>query len=106
MHSTKRGYFWIICICCAQDKGDDEFTDEHVIPKTIVGNVFPINPFLLRSWFTQNTRVQETLRNFDISQVPVGPLNFMGKITLESIDGCQCDFGLGPTGKIYCMATD
>jgi hypothetical protein len=114
-----------ICIYCAKDEKEfstytppDYFTDEHVIPRAIGGNIIQRSPFLLpgvcswcnnlcgrhvdgpfvRSWFTQMHRAALMWRYIDVTQHPAVPLAFLGTIDIVVPDGRQCDAWLGPAG--------
>jgi len=119
------------CIYCDTDEKDfdprDRFTDEHVIPKAVGGNIIQRNPFLLpkaqkmvcswcnnicgryvdgpfaRSWLTQIQRAGSVWKYIDLTHNPSVPLACLGTMDinlkdLRAPDGRQCDGWLGPTG--------
>lgn len=106
------------CIYCNIEKEESAFTDEHVLPKAIGGNLSPTNPFktndvccscnstcglyvdtgFIKSWFTQMGRVEEALRYVQFSQETIFPLRCMGVIPGLEYDGKICEFWLGPAG--------
>jgi len=108
------------CVYCGQTKPISEFSDEHVLPEALGGNLYQ-NPFLLKdvcercnnicglfvdgpfikSWFTHNGMAQGALYSGRIGQA-VLPLNYIGKLD-EVTDGDRiCDCWLGPNGdSIY-----
>lgn len=108
----------LICAYCGKEKSDEEFTQEHVIPKAIGGNLFPDNPFLLnnvckrcnnvsgtyidgpfiKSWLTQNSRAENLYKYADISKNPILPLVYMGPCHELSYEDKICELWLGPTG--------
>jgi hypothetical protein len=44
-----------LCPYCGKTKPTEEFTDEHVVPAAVGGNLMPTNPFLLRACRRCNT---------------------------------------------------
>jgi len=115
------------CVYCDKDESEflmetppDYFTDEHVIPQAVGGNVIQRNPFLLtkvcswcnslcgryvdgrfvRSWFTQMARAGVAWRYVDLAQQPAVPLAFLGTTDLTAPDGRQCDAWLGPASDL------
>lgn len=107
-----------ICAYCGYEKNNEEFSQEHVIPRAMGGNLHPINPFSLntvckrcnslsgsfidgqyiRSWFTQNGKNRYFMKYIDITQNPILPLNYMGLLPDISLGDKICEFWLGPTG--------
>lgn len=107
----------MFCPYCGYDKNDDKFTDEHVIPQALGGNVQPTNPFLLRvcspcnsacgrwidapfirSWLIYNWRAQSSATYYDPAAEPVVSLVFVGQSEEWHDTDPVCDFWLGPTG--------
>ena len=106
------------CVYCGYEKHEEEFSQEHVIPRAIGGNLNPVNPFALntvckrcnslsgsfidgqyiRSWFTQNDKNKYFMRYGDITQNPILPLSYMGMLPDLGFEGKVCEFWLGPTG--------
>jgi HNH endonuclease len=85
----------VICPYCGFDKDPEIFTDEHVIPRTLGGNVYPTNPFLCRvctgcnsacgryvdgrfskSWFIHNWKSDAARQTYDPAAEPVFPLSY------------------------------
>jgi HNH endonuclease len=107
-----------ICVYCNRDKPVEEFSDEHVLPQKIGGNLQPTNPFIIRnvcrrcnsisglyidgefirSWFTQNNRATFHLKYADIGKRPILPLSYMGISEELRHNGKLCEMWLGPTG--------
>jgi len=93
-------------------------TDEHVLPRTIGGNLHPYNPFLLknvcrscnsaagrhidgpfiRSWFIQNQRSLNARKYLDLASDPIIPLVFQGELQTPLLTDKTCDLWQGPTG--------
>lgn len=106
------------CLYCGLEKPIDEFTDEHIIPKAIGGNLNSHNPFLInnvcsrcnnlcgifvdgpfiKSWMTQNSRAEVALKHLDFSKKPIVPLTYMGVLDGLQYEDKICEFWLGPTG--------
>ncbi|MGG1660886.1 HNH endonuclease [Brevibacillus sp. NRS-1366] len=108
----------MLCVYCGGEKPNEEFTDEHIIPKAIGGNISPVNPFLIRnvcrrcnnlcgvyvdgpfikSWMTQNSRAEVAMKYIDFSKNPILPLTYMGIMKGISYQNKICEFWMGPTG--------
>lgn len=105
------------CPYCGYDKDESKFTDEHVIPQALGGNVQPTNPFLLkvcgecnsacgrwidapfiRSWLIYNARAGSSTIYYDAAAEPVVSLVFIGQSEEWTAQDPICDFWLGPTG--------
>ena len=105
----------MICPYCGEEKGEEQFTDEHVLPRALGGGLQPTNPFKLRvchgcnaicglhvdgpvvrSWLLRLSRAGV---RFDVlaPQAPPIPLQFMGRLD-EWADETICDYWIGPTG--------
>lgn len=113
----------MLCVYCGEDKNEDEATREHVIPRSIGGNLIPNNPFILtrvckrcnnicgtyvdaeytKSMFAHGYIADALWKQADIGTNPTLPLIFMGReTTIVSPDGRVCDMWLGPTGDKIC----
>lgn len=111
-----------ICLYCNQEKNESEFSEEHVLPQAVGGNLSPTNPFktpdvckrcnnvaglfidtgFIKSWFTHAARSEEARRHIRLDQNTIFPLSFMGPIPELAHEDKICDFWLGPTGdSIY-----
>ncbi len=106
------------CLYCNRPKPEEEFSEEHVLPQAIGGNLEPTNPFktndvcrncnstcglfvdtgFIKSWFTSVARVQDGMRHVKFSQEMLFPFQYMGTIEELSYDGKICEFWIGPTG--------
>lgn len=106
------------CLYCGHEKNEEDFSQEHVIPKAIGGNLIPANPFAIRNvckrcnslsgtyidgpfiknWMNQNYRAENIMRYADINSRPVLPLRYMGVLQDLKYGDKVCDFWLGPTG--------
>ena len=113
----------MLCVYCGENKNEDEATREHVIPRSIGGNLIPDNPFILtrvckrcnnvcgtyvdaeytKSVFANGYIAAAYWKQADIRTNPTLPLTFMGReTTIVSPDGRVCDMWLGPTGDKIC----
>lgn len=106
------------CIYCGKNKKIEQFSDEHVIPKAIGGNLEPTNPFIIdevcnrcnnisgifidepfiKSWFTQNNRADLSFKYIDLDKDLILPLTYFGKFEDLNYEEKVCEFWLGPTG--------
>jgi hypothetical protein len=103
------------CPYCGREK--ETFTDEHVVPRALGGNVEPANPFKLRvcdtcnaasgrrvdgrfvrSFLVHNARAQAANDFYDPRVEPVIPLFYFGPQHDWPDTSTVCDFWLGPTG--------
>lgn len=102
------------CVYCGRSKPVVEFSDEHVLPAALGGNLHP-NPLLLKnvcercnnlcglfvdgpfikSWFTQNGMAQGALYAGRIKEA-VLPLKYAGELTGLTDGDRICDHWLGP----------
>lgn len=110
------------CLYCGNEKGEEDFSQEHIIPRAIGGNLTPDNPFtiqnvcrkcnslagtfidgpFIKSWITQNYRAEVIMKYANISSRPILPLRYMGVIRELQYESKICEFWLGPTGdSIY-----
>jgi hypothetical protein len=107
------------CLYCTIEKDEAEFSDEHVMPQGLGGNLKPTNPFktdhvcrkcnsicglyidrpFIRSLFTQNNRAAEGLRYIKPASNAEVPLSYWGQLELKHGDKI-CDFWLGPGGDL------
>src|SRR5690554_6617670 len=87
------------CIYCGKNKNINQFSDEHVIPKAIGGNLEPTNPFktdevcnrcnnlsgifidepFIKSWFTQNNKADLSFEYIDLDKDLILPLTYFGE---------------------------
>ena len=110
------------CVYCGREKDEDDFSDEHVIPAALGGDLPPQNPFLLkdvcqrcnnlcgiyvdgpfiRSWLTQNDRAVSALKGVSVGPRTILPLSYCGELRQFAYDDRICDLWVGPTGdSIY-----
>jgi HNH endonuclease len=88
-----------LCVYCGKDKEEVEFSDEHVLPQAIGGNLPTTNPFLLRdvcercnnlcglfvdgpflkSWITQNDKALHALVGANLGLTTILPLTYIGR---------------------------
>jgi HNH endonuclease len=105
------------CAYCGREKDENDFTDEHVIPVALGGNLSSGNPFLLkdvcgrcnslcglfvdgpflRSWLTQNDRAAAALQGLSVGPSTILPLSYCGELREFAYADRICDFWLGPT---------
>jgi hypothetical protein len=108
------------CIYCNNEFDEMYFTDEHVIPKKIGGNLTPNNPFIskqvcrrcnslcgkfidapfTKNWITSNNQAHVALKYIKFSPNIVLPLSYMGQVDNINYDGKICDFWFGPSGDL------
>ena len=106
------------CLYCNKEMDFKDFSDEHVLPRKIGGNLIPTNPFLIKnvcqrcnylagayidspfikSWFTQNDRAHHSPKYVDLTTQPILPLTYMGICDDLKHDDKICELWLGPTG--------
>lgn len=106
------------CIYCGRNKSSSQFSDEHVIPRAIGGNLEPTNPFLIdevcnrcnnlsgifidepfiKSWFTQNNKAELSFEYIDLDKDVIVPLRYFGEFEDLKYEDKICEFWLGPTG--------
>lgn len=110
------------CIYCNYVKEQSDFSQEHVIPRGIGGNLYPVNPFSLdnvckrcnslcgayvdgpfiKNWFTKNYGTEEMYKYADVTKNAILPLRYMGPYQKITFEDRLCEFWLGPTGdRIY-----
>jgi hypothetical protein len=105
------------CVYCNKEKNKDEFSQEHVIPRSIGGNLSSQNPFLLnnvckrcntisgvyidgpfiKSWLIHNYRSEALFKYTDITRNPVLPLKYIGPFNGINFKDYICELWLGPT---------
>jgi len=111
-----------LCAYCGREKDENDFSDEHVIPAALGGDLPPQNPFLLkdvcqrcnnlcgiyvdgpfiRSWLTQNDRAVSALKGVSVGPRTILPLSYCGELRQFAYDDRICDLWVGPTGdSIY-----
>ena len=105
------------CVYCGQTK-DEGFSDEHILPRAIGGNLlhnqlkirvcqrcnntlgmFVDGPFV-KSWTISNHHASDALRYVDFDGNPGIQLCYMGISTEFSYGSKICEVWLGPTGDI------
>ena len=111
MKSTK-------CLYRNWSKCNDEFSQEHVLPQSIGGNIKLSNPFVLsnvcancnslaglyvdgpyiRTWFTQSDKSRFALKYLDIESKSIVPLRFIGVLSDYKYKDKICEVWGGPTG--------
>lgn len=108
-----------LCPYCGKLKPSTEFSDEHVVPAALGGNLTPVNPFLLRvcrrcntacgrhvdgpfirGWMTSNDRTLHARRFSDPESAPIVPFVYMGYVDELRWMDCDCEVWLGPTGDV------
>jgi len=110
------------CLYCCQEKDKSEFSEEHIIPQAIGGNLSPLNPFkttdvcnrcnnlcglfidsaFIKNWITQAGRLQDAMRYIKFTKDAIFPLQFLGPSPELAHNDKICDLWLGPTGdRIY-----
>ena len=110
------------CLYCTEEKEESEFSDEHILPQAIGGNLSPTNPFksdeickqcnnlcglvvdapFIKSWFTQSGIAEEARRYVSFDENSVFPLQYMGPLPDLNEGSGICEFWIGPTGdSIY-----
>ena len=110
------------CLYCTKEKEDEEFSEEHILPQAIGGNLTPTNPFksgdicqscnnlcglfvdapFIKNWFTQADRTHDAFRYVKFDQDSVFPLRYMGPAPELQHESKMCEFWIGPTGdSIY-----
>jgi hypothetical protein len=102
------------CPYCGEAKPAGDFTQEHVLPRALGGNLQPQNPFAIsvcrrcnsscgrwvdgpfvRSWHIYNWRAESQRRSYDAKGIL--PLTWMGRLgEWPGGDGTVADFWLGP----------
>jgi|GEM_PF-1488173 hypothetical protein len=108
------------CIYCNREKGESEFSNEHILPRTIGGAIHPINPFatdlvcgrcnniaglfidapFAKSWFINNYRADNAKRYIKLTPSSILPLVYIGIVDELKFKGKICEFYLGPTGDL------
>lgn len=105
------------CLYCGKEKEDSEFSQEHVLPRGVGGNLIN-NPFsikdvcakcnnlcglfvdgpFIKSWFINNYRSQIAQKYCHLTPETILPLSYMGELTAFNLEDKICEFWLGPTG--------
>lgn len=106
------------CLYRNWSKCNNNFTQEHVLPQAIGGNINPVNPFsinnvckscnslaglyidgpFIRSWYTQMDRARFGIKFLNLESKPVVPLSYWGVSEDFSYKDKICEIWLGPTG--------
>lgn len=105
------------CLYCKNEKEDAEFSQEHVLPRGVGGNLIN-NPFsikdvcakcnnlcglfvdgpFIKSWFINNYRSQIAQKYCHLTSETVLPLSFMGEFKEFNYEDKICELWLGPAG--------
>ena len=108
-----------ICLYCKLEKPINEFSQEHILPSSVVGrlinNLFTTNdvcercnslcgifvdgPFK-KSWPISNYKAAAFLKGVDLSKTPILPLNYFGEIEDLQYGTKICDVWSGPIGDM------
>lgn len=108
------------CIYCNREKDEKEFSQEHVLPKSIGGVLQPINPFstnlvcgrcnsisgffidapFAKSWFINNYRASNAAKYTKLTKQTILPLTYMGILEEMKFGDKICENYLGPTGDL------
>lgn len=106
------------CLYCKNEKPEEEFSQEHVLPRAIGGNLNTYNPFsindvcnrcnslsglfidgpFIKSWLINNYRAEAAQRYCHLTPNTILPLNCFGEIEELKYEDKICEFWLGPTG--------
>ena len=107
-----------ICLYCKKEKPDNEFSQEHILPRGVGGNLDTYNPFsindvcgrcnnlsglfidgpFIKSWFINNYRADVAKKYCHLTDKTVLPLTYFGEIKDLKFGDKICEFWLGPTG--------
>lgn len=108
----------LVCLYCKKEKTAEEFSQEHVLPRGIGGNLNTYNPFsindvcsrcnnlsglfidgpFIKSWFINNSRADVAKRYCHLTPETILPLVYFGEIEALKQGDKICEFWLGPTG--------
>ena len=104
------------CLYCDQEKSESEFSEEHVLPQAVGGNLSPRNPFktsdvcrrcnnlcgwfldagFIKNWFTQAGRAEEARRRVRFDQNTIFPLTRLNRRRIGAPILGQCPLGTRP----------
>ena len=107
-----------ICLYCKKEKSDEEFSQEHILPRGVGGNLNTYNPFsindvcqkcnnlsglfidgpFIKSWFINNYRADIAKKYCHLTDQTILPLTYFGEIEDLKFENKICEFWLGPTG--------
>jgi hypothetical protein len=108
------------CIYCDREKHDKEFSQEHILPRSIGGVLMPKNPFstnevcercnnisgffidapFTKSWIINNYRSSNSKKFATITPQTILPLSYMGIMKDVKYDDKLCENYLGPNGDV------
>jgi len=108
----------IRCIYCDKEKDETEFSQEHVLPRSIGGVLQPVNPFstnlvcarcnsisgffidapFAKNWIINNYRASNAAKLSKITPSTILPLVYMGIVKDLKYQDAICENYLGPTG--------
>lgn len=109
----------MICLYCDRDKPEKEFSQEHILPQAIGGNLlnnplsirnvcnrcnnlsglFIDGPFI-KSWFINNSRADAAKRFCHLTPQTILPLTYFGECDELKYHDKICETWLGPTGDM------
>lgn len=110
------------CLYCTQVKEESEFSEEHVLPQAVGGNLSPTNPFktshvcqrcnnlcglfvdsgFIKNWFTQAGRTGDALRYLSLDNDTILPFYYMGEMQELRFQDKICELWLSPAGdRVY-----
>ena len=109
----------MLCVYCAREFDNKEFSKEHVLPKALGGNINDRNPFLLksvckrcnnlsglyidgpfiRSWIINNHRASNLHDYAHIDASPALPLIYMGYLKHRILQTHDCEVWMAPAGN-------
>jgi hypothetical protein len=101
----------MICLYCNLEKDESEFSQEHVIPKALGGNIETNNPFsinnvckkcnnisglfidaaFIKSWTSTKSKAYFYYKYFDLTIDSVVPLDYLGEFQSTELDDNICD---------------
>lgn len=111
-----------ICLYCNNEKGEDELSQEHVLPRGVGGAITTVNPFsienvcircnsvlgffvdspFIKNWLINNHRAKNAKKFIKLSNTSILPLEYFGEINNLKFGNKLCEYWLGPTGdSIY-----
>lgn len=107
-----------VCLYCKREKPENEFSQEHILPRGVGGNLDTYNPFsiydvcgrcnnlsglfidgpFIKSWLINNYRAAVAVKFCHLTDKTVLPLTYFGEIKDLQFGSKICEFWLGPTG--------
>jgi len=108
------------CLYCNKEKEEDEFSQEHVLPRILGGAIEPVNPFSIKnvckkcnslsgffidepfakSWFLNNNRSQCARKFIHLTERTVLPLTYMGEMEDLKQGNLICENWIGVAGEM------